>query len=47
MSLVDVQIAGICLSRGCTMATLTVADFEAIEGLRILNPFEQETKGGS
>lgn len=47
MSLANAQIAGICLSRGCTLATRNVADFEAVDELDILNPFEQETKGGS
>lgn len=47
MSLADARIAGISLSRGCTLATRNVTDFEAVEGLKILNPLEQEAKGGS
>lgn len=47
MSPAGAEIAGIRLSRGCTLATRNVTDFEAVAGLRILNPFEQEAKGGS
>lgn len=41
MTLADAQIAGICLSRGLTLATRNVADFESVGGLDVVNPFER------
>lgn len=35
----DAQIAGICLAKAARLATRNVKDFQAIEGLRIINPF--------
>lgn len=40
MSLADAQIAGICLARGIALATRNVADFENVDGLTIINPFD-------
>lgn len=38
MSLVDAQIAGICLSRNAALATRTVSDFDGVVDLEVLNP---------
>lgn len=40
MSMADAQIAGICVSRGDSLATRNVKDFDVVEGLEIINPFE-------
>ncbi len=40
MSMADAQIAGICMSRGDSLATRNVQDFDVVEGLEIVNPFE-------
>ena len=39
MSLADAQIAGICLTRGHTLATRNIKDFEPSADLEIVNPF--------
>ncbi|HRY09591.1 MAG TPA: type II toxin-antitoxin system VapC family toxin [Candidatus Nanopelagicales bacterium] len=39
MSLADAQIAGICLSGTLTLATRNIADFAAVDGLAVVNPF--------
>lgn len=39
MTLADAEIAGICVSRGATLATRNTADFEAIPGLTLVDPF--------
>ncbi len=39
MGLADAEIAGICVSRGCQVATRSVRDFEDISGLAVVNPF--------
>lgn len=36
----DIQIAGICLVHGAALATRNVKDFDFIEGLELVNPFE-------
>jgi hypothetical protein len=40
MSLADAQIAGICLSQQCELATRNVRDLQGIDGLGVLNPFD-------
>ncbi len=40
MSLADAQIAGICISQQCELATRNVRDFQGIDGLAVLNPFD-------
>ena len=40
MSLADAQIAAICLSQQCQLATRTVRDFQGIDELAVLNPFD-------
>lgn len=39
MSLADAQIAGICASRGSTLVTRNVRDFDRVSGLEVANPF--------
>lgn len=36
----DAQIAGICLAAGAVLATRNVKDFEALDGLEVLDPFD-------
>lgn len=43
MGLADAQIAGICLSRGCSIATRNVRDFTGIPGLDVIDPFGHDT----
>ncbi len=40
MSLADAEIAGICISRQCHVATRNARDFEGIKGLTVVNPFD-------
>lgn len=40
MGLADAQIAGICLSDGCQLATRNVPDFAGVPDLIVVNPFE-------
>lgn len=40
MSLADAQIAGICRSRGCRLATRNVRDFAGVPDIVVVNPFE-------
>jgi predicted nucleic acid-binding protein len=40
IALADAQIAGICLSRGATLATRNAKDFAAIDSLVLTNPFD-------
>jgi toxin FitB len=40
VELADAQIAGICVSRGATLATRNTKDFEGIDGLALVNPFD-------
>lgn len=39
LGLADAQIAGICVSESCQLATRNVRDFADITGLTITNPF--------
>lgn len=39
MGLADAQIAGICVSGGCVLATRNVRDFEHVSDLSLINPF--------
>jgi predicted nucleic acid-binding protein len=39
------RIAATALEQGLTLVTQNVDDFKGVEGLRILNPFEQGAKG--
>lgn len=39
IGLADAEIAGICSSQDCQIATRNVRDFEGIEGLTVVNPF--------
>lgn len=41
MSLADAQIAGSCLANGSTLATRNVRDFDHVEGLTLLSPFDR------
>lgn len=41
MGLADAQIAGICVASGSTLATRNVRDFDHVEGLRVINPFDR------
>ncbi|MGI8416469.1 MAG: type II toxin-antitoxin system VapC family toxin [Nakamurella sp.] len=38
--LADAQIAGICVSERCVLATRNLRDFAAITGLKVTNPFD-------
>ncbi|MCE1178128.1 MAG: type II toxin-antitoxin system VapC family toxin [Micrococcales bacterium] len=40
MSLADAQIAGIAVAHDAQLATRNTRDFEGVEGLQLLNPFE-------
>jgi predicted nucleic acid-binding protein len=40
MGLADAQIAGICLSQQCELATRNVRDFQGVDELAVLNPFD-------
>ncbi|MGH8055957.1 MAG: type II toxin-antitoxin system VapC family toxin [Candidatus Entotheonellia bacterium] len=42
MSLGDALVAGTALAHGLTLVTRNVEDFQWIEGLSLLNPFETE-----
>jgi predicted nucleic acid-binding protein len=42
ISVEDAQIAAIALTRGLTLATRNVRDFEQISGLTVVNPWLQE-----
>lgn len=39
----DAQIAACCLVSGATLATRNVKDFEAVPGLKLINPWERAT----
>lgn len=39
MSLADAQMAGICVSAGCELATRNVRDFADVSDLVLINPF--------
>jgi predicted nucleic acid-binding protein len=41
LSLADAEIAGICLSKGCQIATRNSRDFAGIVGLTVINPFDR------
>ncbi len=45
ISAVLLRIAATALEQGLTSVTQNVDDFKGVEGLRILNPFEQGAKG--
>jgi predicted nucleic acid-binding protein len=45
MSLADAIIAGTALQHDCKLMTRNTADFEWIQGLELLNPFENSTSG--
>jgi toxin FitB len=42
MSLGDALVAGTALAHGLTLVTRNVEDFQWIQGLSLLNPFEPE-----
>lgn len=42
MSLSDAQIAGTCIARPAALATRNVKDFDHVDGLKLINPFEFE-----
>lgn len=44
MSLADAQIAGICVAGSHVLATRNILDFEHIDGLSVINPFEQRAE---
>jgi predicted nucleic acid-binding protein len=40
LPLADSQIAGICIARSATLATRNTKDFDAVDGLSLVNPFD-------